>query len=144
MEAACGGKPTWFLFMETFWKAKRGSLEAFGVVSTEVRARGRSSEQLWKIPGGRLVTVVCVEDSHTEIHPSILSRITPSLPPAPPSPSHSLTNRTSEQKVFLIAPNQVSLLQASQWEQLLRCHINPCCLCKCTPFRKVLQKYDAI
>lgn len=83
----------------------------------------------------------CVCGRLTSIHPSI---ITPSLPPAPPSPSHSLTNRTSKQKVFLIAPNQVSILQTSQWEQLLRCHINPCCLCKCTPFRKVLQKYDAI
>ena len=105
MEAACGGKPTWFLFMETFWKAKRGSLETFGLVSTEVWARGRPSEQLWKILGKRLVTVcvcvcVCVCRGLTQrsIHPFVLHPscrvITPSLPPAPPSLSHSLTNRT--------------------------------------------------
>lgn len=39
---------------------------------------------------------------------------------------------------------KVVIVRASQWEQLLGCHINPCCLCKCTPFWKVLQKYDVI
>ena len=142
MEAACGGKPTWFLFMETFWKAKRGSLETFGLVSTEVWARGRPSEQLWKILGKRLVTVcVCAEVSHRDpfIHSSCIHPAGLSLPVFLLLHLHSLIASQIEQKVFLIAPNQVSILQASQWEQLLCCNINPCCLCKCTPFRKVLK-----
>lgn len=32
MEAAYGGKPTWFPFVESFWSAKRGSLEVARIV----------------------------------------------------------------------------------------------------------------
>lgn len=47
MEAAYGGKPTWFPFVESFWSAKRGCLEAAGVVELSVRGGLCQRPLLW-------------------------------------------------------------------------------------------------
>lgn len=66
-----------------------------------------------------------------------------------PSPLHLFSyshkfNLKNRKLYWLRQITESCYREASCWEQLLGCRINPCCLCKCTPFWKVLQKYDVI